>query len=128
MDSRSERQLESTLTARYGRPVKVAQRLNDQICIVFEPTQDRGRVELVVASAGVGWTVSDRGATSKLYGLDIDFMITKLAAFDGSLVRRGNEIITISDGRSLAETIAEFVDSIEFVPVLAGLFANDLAA
>ncbi len=128
MDSRKERQLESTLTARYGRPVKVTQRLGDRISIVFEPTRDRGRVELVAAGAGAGWMVSDRGAASRLYGLDIDAVISRLAAFDNSLTRRDNEIITFSDGRSLAETIAEFADSIEFIPVLAGLFANDIAA
>lgn len=128
MDSRKERQLESTLSARYGRPVKVNQRPNQTICIVFEPSGDRGRLELVVAGAGTGWTVSDRGAASAVYGLDIGFVITKLGAFDNALVRRGDEIITHSNGRTLAETVAEFVDSIEFVPVLAGLFANDVAA
>jgi hypothetical protein len=128
MDSRKERQLELILAARCSRPVKVTQRPNDQICVVFEPSGDRGRVELVVVGAGIGWVVSDRGAIGALYGLDLDFVIAKLTAFDAGLVRRGEEIITHGNGRSFAEAVTEFVDSIEFVPILAGLFANAVAA
>jgi hypothetical protein len=130
MDSRKERQLESVLAARCNRPVKVTQRPNNQICVVFEPSRDRGRVELTVVGAGVGWIVSDRGAVSALYGLDLDldFVIAKLTAFDTALVRRGDEIISHSNGRSFVESAAEFADSIEFVPVLAGLFANQAVA
>lgn len=128
MDDQKERQLESTLTARCNRSVKVTQRVNGQICIVVEPSGDRGRVELTVVGAGTGWIVSDRGAVGSLYDLDLDFAIAKLTAFDAALVRCGDEIISHSDCRSLSETVAEFVDSIEFVPVLAGLFANEPAA
>ncbi len=130
MNSKKERQLESTLAVRCRRPVKVTQRPNDQICVVLEPSGDRGRVELTVAGAGTGWTVSDRGAVSALYGLDLnlDLVIAKLTAFDSSLVRRGDEIISHSNGRSFVEAAAEFADSIEFVPVLAGLFANQAVA
>ena len=126
MDSQKERQLESTLTEWCARPVKVTQRTNGQICFVFEPSGDRGRVELSVAGAGTEWIVSDRGAVGALYGLDLGFVIDKLAAFDAALIRSGDEIITHSGGRSLAEAVAEFVESIEFVPVLAGLFANQV--
>ena len=128
MNSLKEQQLESTLTARCCRPVKVTQRPNNQICVVFEPSGDRGRVELVVIGAGTGWTVSDRGAFGALYGLDVDFVIAKLTALDADLVRRGDEIITHSNSRSLPEAVAEFVDSIEFGPVLCGLFANQAVA
>lgn len=128
MDSKKERQLESTLAARCGRLVKVRQRVENQISIVFEPSRDRGRVELVVVGAGTGWAVSDRGAVAAVYGLDLDFVIAKLAAFDAQLTRRGDELISHSDCRSLAETVAEFVDHIEFAPVIAGLCATDLAA
>lgn len=124
MNSEKERQLESTLTARCGRPVKVMQRPNDDICVVFEPCDDRGRVELTVVGAGIGWVVSDRGAIGVLYGLDLDFVIAKLTAFDAALERRGDEIISHSHGRSFVECVAEFADNIEFAPVLAGLFAN----
>ena len=128
MDSQRERQLESTLTARYSRPVRVTQRPDQQICVVFEPSGDRGRVGLLVTASGIGWTVSDRGATSAMYGLDLDMVIAKLAPFDASLVRDGDEIVSHSAGRSLAECVAEFVDSIEFVPVLVGLSSMELAA
>ena len=128
MNSLKERQLESTLTARCCRPVKVTQRPDNQICVVFEPSGDRGRVELVVSGSGTGWTVSDRGAFGAQYGLDVDFLIAKLTAFDAVLLRRGDEIITHSSSRSLAEAVAEFVDSIEFGPVLCGLFANQAVA
>ena len=128
MDSQKERQLESTLTARCGRPVKVTQRPNNRVCVVFEPSGDRGRVELTVIGAGTGWTVSDRGSIGAVYGLDLDFLIAKLAPFDADLVRSGDEIISHSHGRSFAEAVAEFVDSIEFAPVLTGLFANQAVA
>jgi len=128
MDSRKEQELESKIGARCGRPVKVMQRENNQISVVFEPCSDRGRVELTVVGAGIGWTVSDRGATGALYGLDIDVVIAKLEVFDAGLVRRGDEIISQSGGRSFVESVAEFVDSIEFVPVLVGLFANESVA
>ena len=124
MNSQKERQLESTLAVRCDRPVKVSQRPNDDICVVFEPSGDRGRIELTVVGAGTGWIVSDRGATKSLYGLDVDFVTAKLDAFDAALVRRGDEIISHSNGRSFVETVAEFTDSIEFVPILSGLFAN----
>lgn len=128
MECREEEHLESALTAQCGRTVRVSRCRNDAICVVLEPTGDRGRVELVATGSDHRWTVSDRGAVGGMYGLDLDCVIAKLSAFGTSLSRRGDELVADTDGRSLAEAVAEFVDSIEFVPVLVGLLANELAA
>ncbi|MGB3736177.1 MAG: hypothetical protein WA964_14560 [Ilumatobacter sp.] len=104
------------------------QHSDDEIRVVLEPTGDRGRVELVATGSDVRWTVSDRGAVGALYGLELDFVMAKLIGFGTALTRRGDELVTDTDDRSLAEAVAEFVDSIEFVPVLVGLFADELAA
>ena len=128
MHSVEEQHLGSELTAHCGREVRVTRLADDAVCVVLEPTGDRGRVELVATGADHRWTVTDRGAIAALYDLDLDFVITKLAGFDTALTRRGNEMVATTESQSLAEFVAEFVDSIEFVPVLAGLFANDLAA
>ncbi len=123
-----EQHLGSELTAHCGRQVRVTRIANDAVCVVLEPTGDRGRVELIASGAGHRWTITDRGVVSALYGLDLDFVISKISGFDTALRRRGNEMVATTDDQSLAEFVAEFVDSIEFVPVLAGLFANDRAA
>ncbi len=128
MERCEEQHLGSAITAQCGRMVRVSRCPNGAICVVLEPTGDRGRVELMATGSGHRWTVSDRGAIGELYGLDLDFVIAKLSAFGTSLSRRGGELVAETDDRSLAEAVAEFVDSIEFVPVLAGLFANDLVA
>lgn len=128
MDNRAARHLERILTAQCGRAVKLTERHGGGIGVVLEPTGDRGRVELLALGAVNEWTVSDRGAMKSLYDLDLDFVIAKVAQFDTAIVRRGDEIVTHSDDRSLVEAIAELVEVIEFVPVLAGLFANEVAA
>lgn len=128
MDKRAARHLERILTAQCSRAVKLTERRGGGIGIVLEPTGDRGRVELLALGDVNRWTVSDRGAMKSLYGLDLDFVIAKLAQFDTAIVRRGDEIVTHADDRSLAEAIADLVEVIEFVPVLAGLFANEVAA
>ena len=125
MDHRAELQLGNALTAHCRRTVRVRQHSDGEICVVLEPTGDRGRVELVVTGSGQQWTITDRGAIGVLYGLDLDFVMSKLVGFGIALTRRGDELVSDTDDRSLAEAIAEFVDSIEFVPVLAGLFANE---
>ncbi len=128
MDDRTKRHLESTLTAHSGRSVRVCIRNDRTVRIVLDPTGDRGRVELLATGDENHWTVSDRGAIRAIHGLDLDFVISKLAAFDTVLERRGDELVAHTDGQSLAEAVAAFVDTVEFVPVLAGLYANDIAA
>lgn len=128
MDRHAELNLENALTAHCRRTVRVRQHSDDEIRVVLEPTGDRGRVELVATGSDVRWTVSDRGAVGALYGLELDFVMAKLIGFGTALTRRGDELVTDTDDRSLAEAVAEFVDSIEFVPVLVGLFADELAA
>lgn len=128
MERCEEQHLGSALSAQCGRMVRVSRCPNGAICVVLEPTGDRGRLELMATGSGPRWTVSDRGAVGGLYGLDLDFVIAKLSAFGTSLSRRGGELVADTDDRSLAEAVAEFVDTIEFVPVLAGLFANEPAS
>lgn len=128
MEHRAAQHHERMLTKQCGRAVKLRERPGGATCVILEPTGDRGRVELIATGSGNSWTVSDRGAMKSLYGLDLDFVIPKLALFDTAATRSGDEIVTHTDDRSLAEAIAEFVEIIEFVPVLAGLFENELAA
>ncbi len=128
MDDCTKRHLESDLSAHSGRTVRVCARNVGTLRIVLDPTGDRGRVELLVTGGESRWTVSDRGTTVAIHGLDLDFVIAKLAAFDTMLTRRGDELVADTGGRSLAEAVAAFVDTLEFVPVLAGLYANNVAA
>ncbi|MEP1124590.1 MAG: hypothetical protein ABJH68_11945 [Ilumatobacter sp.] len=128
MDERTTRHLESALRAHSGRSVRVGVLDDSTLRVVLDPTGDRGRVDVLATGADSRWTVSDRGATGALHGLDLDFVISKLAAFDTQLTRRGDELVADTDDRSLAEAVAAFVDTLEFVPVLVGLYANDLAA
>lgn len=127
MDIHRERLLGRTLGARCGRTVRVKKLEPDAFRIVLEPTGDRGRVELVAVGSAQRWTVSDRGAVGALYGIDLDLVIEKLTGFGTLLTRRGDELVAETYDRSLAESVAEFVDSIEFVPVLAGLYSFDAA-
>ena len=127
MNIHAERLLGSTLGAQCGRTVRVETLSDDTFRVVLEPTGDRGRVELRVTGAAQRWTVSDRGAIKALYGIDLDLVIDKLTGFGTSLTRRGDELVAETFHRSFAESVAEFVDSIEFVPVLVGLFSTDAA-
>lgn len=128
MDNHTTHDLESTLTEQCGRPVRVAGCANTSLRIVFDPIDDRGRVDLLATGCGLRWTLTDRGAVGALYDLDLDFVTEKLAEFDTALTRCGEELVADTEDRSLVEAVVAFVDSLEFVPVLAGLFANERTA
>lgn len=127
MDIHEERLLGSTLGAHCGRTVRVRKLSRDEFRVVLEPTGDRGRLELRATGAAQRWTVTDRGAIGALYGIDLDLVIEKLNGFGSPITRRGDELVAETSGHSFADSMAEFVDSIEFVPVLAGLFSADAA-
>lgn len=128
LEHREEVQLEATLTAQCGRRAGVWPRPDSSIRIVLEPSGDRGRLELIAVGSGRDWTLTDRGLIGLVFGLDLDFVVEKLADFNTSVIRRGNELIAHTDDRSLTEAVSAFVDNVEIVPVLAGLFANDQLA
>lgn len=121
-------QLEATLTGQCGRQASIWQRQDGAVRIVLEPSGDRGRLELIAVGSGRDWTLTDRGLIGLLFGLDLDFVVEMLTDFDTVVTRRGSELVAHTDDRSLTEAVSAFVDNIEIVPVLAGLFANQSLA
>ncbi|MFK7919657.1 MAG: hypothetical protein AB8G14_16400 [Ilumatobacter sp.] len=128
MKRREQQHLESNIEAQCGRRVSITQRRGDVLRIVLEPTGDRGRVELIAEGSRHDWTITDREMVHSVYGLDLDTVVERLADCDTAITRRGDELVAHTTDRSLIDAVASFVDNIEIIPVLTGLFANDRMA
>jgi|GEM_PF-4351070 len=128
MKSREMLYLESELTQLCDRQVGVSQPSGSTIRFVLEPVGDRGRLELTARLEGTAWVVSDRGFTAAVHGAELSFIDEKFAEFGCRIRRRDDELIADLRDESFADSIAQFVASLDFVPVLAGFWASDLAA
>lgn len=125
MNSQEHRHLEIALAERCARTVKVTQFDRAVLRIVLQPVGDRGRIDLIASFDGRGWTTSDRGMHARLLGDDLEFILAKLGEIATPVERDGDNIIAAADDVSFVESIAQFVNMLEFIPVLAGLWSSD---
>ena len=128
MKSRELLYLESELTSLCGRTVALTQSHPETLRLVLEPVDDRGRMELFAYVANNKWTVSDRGVHAEQYGEHLSFVIDKLNEFGTPVLRDGDALIADTRDLSFVESVAQFVSNMEFIPVLAGLWADQPAA
>lgn len=124
MNAQEHRYLEAALSERCGRVVNVSQVDRTSVRIVLEPVEDRGRVDLVAAFDGDGWSVNDRGLNAILLREEFDFILTKLEEIGSPVTRDGDTIVAVVTDASFVESVAQFVCNLEFIPVLAGLWSN----
>ena len=127
MKSRELLYLESELTSLCGRKVSLTQSQPETLRLVLEPVGDRGRLELFAFVANNKWTVSDRGVNAETYGAQLAFIVDKLNEFGTPVLHDGDALVADTRDLSFVESVAQFVSNMEFIPVLAGLWAEEPA-
>ncbi len=129
MNESERRRLADALRDRCGRNVHLGVLGRSALRLVLEPTGDRGRLDLVARyERNQRWTISDRGVHARRHRKDFDFVMAKLEEIGTPVWKQGEAIVTDATDASLVESIAQFVSNIEFIPVLVGLWSNDLTA
>jgi hypothetical protein len=124
MNVEEHRHLEVALTERCGRAVNVSEGEQGVLHIVLEPVGDRGRTDIAASFANGAWSLNDRGVNARHLSAEFDFILAKLDEIGSPLMREGDTIVDVANDVSFVESVAHFVDSLEFIPVLAGLWSN----
>lgn len=120
--------LEADLARRCGRIVALHPTDTATVRIVLDPIHDKGRIDLLATRTGDMWTISDRGVHVDVYGHEINHVLTMLRDIDVPLGRDGDAIVVSVDDAAFVDTVAAFVEHMEFIPVLIGLWSEASAA
>ena len=116
--------LEADLALRCGRTVALHHTDIATFRIVLDPVDDRGRIDLLATRSGDRWTISDRGVNVDLHGHEIGLVLTMLRDIDAPLGRDGDALIARVDDDAFVDAVAAFVEHMEFIPVLVGLWSE----